>query len=233
MRVKQLLCGRGPASCNVDQRALSPASRESWAIRTTHATIRRVSTAPPRLAPIFRSDTQLQILGATYLEPERHFTIPELVERSQRPQPTVAREVDRLTQAGLLHSELRSGRRDVWANTTSPIFDELHSILLKTIGPKAIVEQHLLGLQGIDQALIYGSWARRYQGEAGPLPQDVDLMVIGDADVAQVRSAADSASRRLARDVNVTVLTREEWDRAETGFLTHLKTQPLVTLNLL
>lgn len=191
-----------------------------------------MSTAPPRLAPIFRSDTQLQILGATYLEPERHFTIPELVERSSRPQPTVAREVDRLTEAGLLHSELRSGRRDVWADTTSPIFDELHSILLKTIGPKAVIEQHLHGLQDVDQALIYGSWARRYEGEPGPLPQDVDLLVIGDADVAEVRSAADAASRRLGRDVNVTVLTVKEWDREDTGFVTHLKTQPLVTLNL-
>ena len=42
-------------------------------MRTTHEIIRYVNTAPPRLAPIFRSDTQLQILGATYLEPERHF----------------------------------------------------------------------------------------------------------------------------------------------------------------
>lgn len=195
--------------------------------------MRCVSTAPPRLAPIFRSDTQLQILGATYLEPERQFTIPELVQRSNRPQPTVAREVDRLTEAGLLQSELRNGRRAVWAATTSPIFDELHSILLKTIGPKAVIEQHLRGLHGVDRALIYGSWARRYQGEPGPLPQDVDLMVVGDADVAEVRSEAGAVSRRLGRDVNVTVVTFAEWDRAETVFLTHLKTQPLVTLDLL
>ncbi len=192
-----------------------------------------MSTAPPRLAPIFRSDTQLQVLGATYLEPERHFTIPELVERSCRPQPTVAREVDRLTEAGLLQSELRGGRRSVWANTTFPIFDELHSILLKTIGPKAVLEQQLRGLGGVDQALIYGSWARRYHGEPGPLPQDVDLMVIGHADVGEVRSEADVASRRLGRDVNVTVLTPEEWERGGTGFLTHLKSQPLVPLGLL
>jgi len=195
--------------------------------------MRCVSTAPPRLAPIFRSDTQLQVLGATYLEPERHFTIPELVERSCRPQPTVAREVDRLTEAGLLQSELRGGRRSVWANTTFPIFDELHSILLKTIGPKAVLEQQLRGLGGVDQALIYGSWARRYHGEPGPLPQDVDLMVIGHADVGEVRSEADVASRRLGRDVNVTVLTPEEWERGGTGFLTHLKSQPLVPLGLL
>ena len=202
-------------------------------MRTTHVTMRCVSTAPPRLAPIFRSDTQLQILGATYLEPERHFTILELVVRSDRPQPTVAREVDRLAEAGLLQSELRSGRRSVWADTTSPIFDELRSILLKTIGPKAVLEQQLRRVNGIDQALIYGSWARRYHGEPGPLPQDIDLMVIGHADVGEVRLEADVASRRLGRDVNVTVLAPEEWERAETGFLTHLKSQPLVPLDLL
>ena len=195
--------------------------------------MRCVSTPPPRLAPIFRSDTQLQILGATYLEPERQFTIPELVNRSNRPQPTVAREVERLVDAGLLETELRSGRRSVWANTTSSIFDELHSILLKTIGPKAVIEQQLRGLPGVDRALIYGSWARRYHGEPGPLPQDVDLMVLGTADVAEVRAQADSASRKLGRDVNVTVLTRNEWDMNPTGFVAHLKSEPLVELDLL
>lgn len=192
-----------------------------------------MSKSPPRLAPIFRSDTQLQILGATYLEPERHFTMPELVERSSRPQPTVAREVDRLIEAGLLETELRSGRRSVWATTTSPIFDELHSILLKTIGPKAVLETQLRGLPGVDRALIYGSWARRYHGEPGPLPQDVDLMVIGTGDVAEIRAEADRASRKLGRDVNVSVLTPEEWNRSQTGFLTHLKSEPQVELDLL
>lgn len=195
--------------------------------------MRCVSTAPPRLAPIFRSDTQLHILGTTFLEPERHFTIPELVERSSRPQPTVAREIDRLVDAGLLETELRSGRRSVWANTTSAIFDELHSILLKTIGPKPVLENQLRGLHGIDRALIYGSWARRYHGEAGPLPQDVDLMVVGAADVAEMRAEADSASRKLGRDVNVTVLTPDEWDESGTGFVAHLKSEPLVELDLL
>jgi predicted nucleotidyltransferase len=195
--------------------------------------MRCVSKAPPRLAPIFRSDTQLQILGAAYLEADRHFTIPELVERSSRPQPTVAREVERLVEAGLLGTELRSGRRSVWANTTSPIFDELHSILLKTIGPKAVLETQLRGLSGIDRALIYGSWARRYHGEAGPLPQDIDLMVIGTRDVTEIRTEADYASRRLGRDVNVTVLTPDEWDKSATGFVAHLKTEPLVELDLL
>ena len=182
--------------------------------------------------PIFRSDTQLQILGAAYLEPERRFTIPELIARSHRPQPTVAREVDRLADAGLLESELRSGRRTVWAATTSPIFDELRLILLKTIGPKAVLEQHYHGVAGIDSAMIYGSWARRHSGEAGPLPQDIDLMVVGTADVNAVRRKSDLASRVLGRDVNVTMLSPAEWAAAGNGFVAHLKGSPLVELDL-
>jgi DNA-binding MarR family transcriptional regulator len=193
--------------------------------------MRCVSTAPPRLAPIFRSDTQLQILGVTYLEPERRFTTPELVERAGRPQPTIAREVDRLVEAGLLETELRSGRRTVWAATESPIFEELRSILLKTIGPKAVIERQLVGLAGIERAVIYGSWARRYHGEAGPLPQDVDLLVIGTPDVSEVRAQADAATRTLGRDVNVTVLSPNEWSNARTGFIAHVKDGPLVDLD--
>lgn len=195
--------------------------------------MRCVSTQRAPLAPIFRSDTQLQILGATYLEPERHFTIPELVARSSRPQPTVAREVERLTDAGLLESALRSGRRTVWAASSSPIFDELRSILLKTIGPKAVLEERFAGLGGVDRAMIYGSWARRYHGEAGPLPQDVDLLVIGTGNVGEIRAEADIAARKLGRDVNATVLTRAEWDAAESGFIAHIKDGPLVELDLM
>jgi predicted nucleotidyltransferase len=194
--------------------------------------MRRVSTTPPRLAPIFRSETQLKILGATYLEPERHFSIPELIERSSRPQPTVAREIERLVEAGLLETELRSGRRSVWAATTSPIFDELHSILLKTIGPKAVLEDVLRGVDGVHQAMIYGSWACRYHGVPGPFPRDIDLMVIGSGDVDELRTATDGASRRLGRDVNVTALTPSEWEHGKSKFVSHLKSQPLVLLYL-
>jgi len=194
--------------------------------------MRCVSTARPRLAPIFRSDVQLRVLGATYLEPGRRFTIPELVERSGRPQPTVAREVERLLEAGLVESELRNGRRTVWAATTSPIFEDLRSLLTKTIGPKAVIEDHLAGIPGIGRAVIYGSWAARFHGEPGPTPNDIDVLVIGTPDVAKVRAAADEATRVIGRDVNVSVLGADEWASARTGFIGTVKNGPLVELDV-
>jgi predicted nucleotidyltransferase len=37
-------------------------------------------------------------------------------------------------------------------------------------------------LAGIEAAAIFGSWAARAAGEAGPSPVDVDLLVIGRPD---------------------------------------------------
>ncbi|MCL2804081.1 MAG: MarR family transcriptional regulator [Micrococcales bacterium] len=191
-----------------------------------------MSTPRPSLAPIFRSEVQLGVLGATYLEPERRFAIRELIERTGKPQPTVAREVERLTEAGLIESELKSGRRSVWAVTTSPIFTDLRSLLAKTIGPKAKIEDQLVGIKGIDYAAIYGSWAARFYGEPGPQPNDIDVLVVGSPDVARVRAAVDGAARSCGRDVSVSVLSPEEWTEAGTGFVRNVKDGPLVELDL-
>lgn len=199
---------------------------------TTHTTMRYVSTSRPRLAPIFRSELQLQILGAVYLAPERHFTIPDLVSRTGRPQPTVAREVGRLAEAGLVESQLLGGRRAVWAPTTSPIFAELQALLSKTVGAKAIIEDQLAGTPNIERAVIYGSWAARFHGATGPQPNDIDVLIIGAPDVTAVRSAADAATRRIGRDVNVSVLRPDEWAEARTGFIRRVKDGPLVELEL-
>ncbi len=194
--------------------------------------MRSVSVKRPQLAPIFRSETQLQILAVIYLEPGQHFALADVVARLSRPQPTVAREVARLVEAGLLESELVRGRRSVWAATESPIFAELESLLLKTVGPKPIIEGELAGLAGSWRALIYGSWARRFAGQGGPVPNDIDLLIVGAVDVRDARERADRASARLHRDVNITVLSQVEWDEQKSGFVRELREAPRIELTV-
>lgn len=61
-------------------------------------------------------------------------------------------------------------------------------------------------------------------------------MVIGTADVGEIRAEADSASRKLGRYVNVSVLTPAEWNRARSGFVRNLvrnlRAEPVAELNL-
>lgn len=179
-----------------------------------------------------RSRNQLQLLATLVLAPTRVWSMAELVERTGIPQPSVSRELRRLADAGILHIRGRVNARQVQANTESVIFPELHGLMLKTVGPKPTLEDALQQVEGIERAAIYGSWARRYRGEAGPEPQDIDLLVIGKPDVDRLRAIVDQAAKTLGRDVNPTVLTKQEWARSRSGFITQLHHDELVELDI-
>lgn len=187
---------------------------------------------PPPLFSLLRSENQVRVLAALILAPGRRYTVTELAETTGVPQPSVSREVARLLGAGAVVGEVEHRRHVYRANTESPIYPELASLLLKTVGPKAVLERLLTGVPRIVSALIYGSWARRYAGEPGPEPGDIDVMVVGTPDVARVRRLADQASGELGRDVNVTVLTPEEWAGRTSGFLRQVRSAPTVPLDL-
>lgn len=191
-----------------------------------------MSAPPPALLPLFRSSNQLRLLAALLLEPTRAFTITELAVAAGVPQPSVSREVSQLLRTGVLVTTQDRGRKLVQANTDSPIFPELASLLRKTTGPRSVLERLLAGLPGVDEAFIYGSWARRYSGEIGPQPADIDVLVVGRPDVGEVRHRTESASSELGRDVNVNVVSPEEWSAAGSGWLAHVRSSPLVRLDV-
>ena len=191
-----------------------------------------MSATRPALFPLLRSSNQLRLLSALLLEPSRSYTITELAERTGIPQPSVSREVANLLKTSALKASIEHRRKVVQANTDSPIFPELASLMLKTVGPQIVLEKALGGFPGIDEAYIYGSWARRYAGEIGGDPNDIDLLVIGTPDVNDVRRRADQASAELGRDVNVTVLSSLEWADSGSGFVEHVCAMPLVPLSL-
>jgi len=65
----------------------------------------------------------------------------------------------------------RVGRnRMLRAAAGSIVTRPLTDLLAVTFGPLPVLSELLATVPGIDAAYIYGSWAARYDGEAGPLP---------------------------------------------------------------
>lgn len=190
--------------------------------------IQSVSESPPALLPIFRSQNQFRLLGYLFVHADDAISIAELERRTGIPQQTISREVDRLAEAGLLAVRSSGRMRLVTANADSPYFAELQGLLLKAAGPAVVLSDALAEVRGIDEAHVFGSWARRYRGESGPSPADVDVVVVGDADPEAVESVCTEVGRRLGLDVNAIVLSVEEWERRASGFLRQVREGPLV-----
>ncbi len=144
------------------------------------------------------------------------------------PQPTVTREVARLLEAELLTATRRGRINLVVPNRELAYFPDLRDLIIKAAGPPYVLARMLRPLTGIDAAYIYGSWARRYHGEVGEYPSDIDVLIIGDPDVDEVYDALLEAESELRIDVNPTIVSKEEWRHPNTVFLKTVAEEPLV-----
>ena len=145
------------------------------------------------------------------LHPGQEFGVSNLAKRLEVPLSTLHREVVRLDAAGLITSRTLGRNRLVRANTSHPAAPALTQLLEVTFGPKAVVAEEF-AIPEAEQVLIFGSWAARYSGEVGPPPHDIDVLVIGKVDRADLYDAADRAQARLGLQVNPAVRTSQQWE---------------------
>lgn len=165
----------------------------------------------PVLAPTFRSRTQGDLLALVLLHPDREWTVSELARELGVALTTAQSEVARLAEGGVLATRKVGRARVVRANTASPAVAPLTQLTLVTFGPQTVVADEFASL-GAERVIVFGSWAARYHGEPGPLPADIDVLVVGDVARADVYAAAERAESRLGMPVNPVLRNTAAWD---------------------
>lgn len=177
--------------------------------------------------PVFRSQHQAELLMWLLLHPDQEYGITDLAKRLNVPLSTLHREVGRLDAAGLVVSRTQGRNRLVRANRDHPAASALTHLLEVTFGPRAVVAEEFQ-LHGVEQVIIFGSWAARYHGQVGPPPNDVDVLVVGTVDRADVYEAADRASGRLGLQVNPVIRTSMQWAEPQDGLVAQVRESPHV-----
>lgn len=185
-------------------------------------------SAPP-LFPLLRSDLQARILARVVLGGAEE-SVAELAAAIDADPGNTAREVVRLEAGGVLASRRVGRTKLVQANTSAPFYQPLYELVTIVLGPAEVLRECLAGMDGIVLADIFGSWAARARGEAGPAPADVDLLVVGNPDRDDLHEAVQEASRRVNRPINPVVVSPRRWRTSTDGFLVELRSRPRVQL---
>jgi len=179
-----------------------------------------------------RSRGQAEILCAVLANPNREWTLGELAKVSGQSLPTVQREVERAELAALVESR-RLGRRRLVKAGPSQIAIMLANLLLWSYGPKFVIAEEFADITGIDRLFIFGSWAARYHGVDGYPPQDLDVLVIGDANLSDVFRAAHAASNKLQLEVNPKLFSHTWWEnKTGSGFRMEIERRPIVEIEV-
>ncbi len=189
-------------------------------------------TSAPAVSPIFRSAQQMRLLGVLFGGRGIELSISELASEADVAVATASREAERLEAHGVVISRTSGRSRLVAANWELPWAAPLAAILAQTVGVPALVANALLGVSGVDDAYIFGSWAARYRGEVGPAPHDIDLVVIGDVAHQALRVAFHHLETDIGLEVNPVVVSEDDWHRADDPFVNEIRSRPHVPIPL-
>jgi predicted nucleotidyltransferase len=163
-----------------------------------------------RLIEALFPQSRSAILAALAAAGDEGLHLREIARRANLNSKTAMRELHSLRNVGILVSH-QVGRQVVYRlNPDCPIYDELRSIIRKTVGLAAVLRVALEPLADrIEQAYIYGSHAR---GDERP-DSDVDLMIVGKVTLREVSPRLREAGRTLHRVISPTLYTPEEYTR--------------------
>lgn len=183
----------------------------------TARTRSRPRTAAPRasLANALFAATQQRVLALLFGAPERSYFTSELIRLVQAGSGAVQRELQRLTDSGLVTVTRVGNQKHYQANVNAPIFDELRSIVAKTIGPADVLRGALAPLgHKLLLAVLYGSVAKRTDSAQS----DLDVLIVSDVlTLEDIYSALAIAEKQLGRHVSPTLYTRQEFRTRRTA----------------
>ncbi len=174
-----------------------------------------------------KSRARLLVVFAT--NPREEYYARQLLERTGLSETAVRYELPRLTRLGLLTSRKQGQEKLYRANDRHPLFPELKQMVYKTAGLGEALRQAIEAVPGTTAAFIYGSVAKGTERATS----DVDLFVLGRADRAKLAKALREAEDRLGREVNLTLMSIDEWrSRRETadGFTEDVVRSPKIFL---
>jgi len=105
-------------------------------------------------------------------------------------------ELNRLEKAGMLISEIDGNKKRYRANTSHPLFPDVHSIVMKYTGLSGLAEYITRQIGEIKAVYLTGAFARGLESEV------IDLVLVGDINrsfVAELVARAEKVTGKKIR----------------------------------
>jgi len=142
------------------------------------------------------------VLGWLFTHPDERYFVRQLTTLLGEDSTNVSRELARLEKTGVLVLAKEGKQKYYQANRESPLFNELHGLIVKTVGVVDVLRSALApAMEQIKVAFVFGSIASGGERRTS----DIDMMVVGRISFEDVVSLLSPAEEKLGREVNPVV----------------------------
>jgi len=159
---------------------------------------------------ITRSRLRNKILLHFYTNPNYELYLREISVVLDEDPGNLSKEMSKLEKEGIFLSRLRGKQKYFSLNKDYPLYDELKSIIFKTIGIQGSIQKIINEADGVVTAFIYGSYASGEESSAS----DVDLCLIIDDNIFdedKFISKISDLEKSISREVNYIYYSEDEW----------------------
>lgn len=156
------------------------------------------------LDSLITSKTRIKLLLKFFLNPSTKAYLRGLADEFGESTNAIRLELNHLEEAGLLQSDTEGNKKIYQANTSHPLFKDIHSLVLKHSGITQVIEQIIIHL-GVYKAWIIGDCARGIDSDY------IELVVEGrDIDLNYFTSLIPKVEKLIHRRITYVLITPEE-----------------------
>ena len=181
------------------------------------------------LASFMRSKTRKNLLLLFFSNPEKKYYLHEISRLIGYPAQNIRRELSPLVKDGLFIKELVGNLTFYYLNQSHPLYPELKSIISKTIGIEALLQESLKKVVGIQTAFIYGSYAQgKEHGNS-----DIDLFILGKPNKDMLTKKISELEKKIGREVNTVFYSKETFQKKKkehNSFIDSISKNPKIFL---
>jgi len=178
---------------------------------------------------LFSSKIRQELLRLFFTNPESRYYTRQLQSILEVSVGSLHRELKKLEKMGVLKSAKEGNLLFYTVDKNYPLYNELKSLVFKTIGAEGAIKEALFHIQGVKFAFLYGSFASKKERATS----DIDLFLIGEIDESSLLKEIPLLEKSLAREINYLIATESEFKkdvRNKEPFIINLLKEPKVFL---
>lgn len=176
-----------------------------------------------------KSRLRQKILSYYFTNPASHLYVRQLASILKEDPGNLSKELSRLEKEGIFIAETKGNQKHFYLNKQYPLYNELKSILFKTVGVEGRLKDIVGKVKGIQLSFIYGSYAANKENASS----DVDLLIVGKPCEDELLKKIEFAEQALGREINYNVYPAIEFKekrRRMDNFIINILKRPKIIL---
>ena len=162
---------------------------------------------------LITNKTRIKLLLRFFLKPGMKSYLRGLESEFGESTNAIRLELNRFEEAGLLISSMDKNKKMFHANLNHPLYDEIHSIVKKSMGLDQLIDKVVHKLGNVSKAYITGEIAKGLDN------QEIDFVLVGDEiDQSFLATLLEKVERLIKRKVKCFIIRCDEEKEYLTGF---------------